>query len=169
MVVRQLIHIERFPRLHVSRKDIAGEDTVPEIEFLQFAFCVVAPNDTDIRDVEMIVGLPVHAAVAFMVSVGNDHAREIVGVLGLDQVLDVIDGCVKRFFPRHRLFGLVRDLAYILNIPGQVVSVPERHQQPQKTCCNEDVIKSHRSVQDPFTKISVVVKRTGTTLAASDK
>ena len=117
----------------------------------------------------MVIRLQVHAAIAFVLPVGNDHACQVVGVLGLNQVLDIIDGRVKRFFPRRRLLGLACNFVNILNVPGQVVSTPERHQKPQKACCNEDVIKSHLSVQDPFTKISVVVKRPGSTLAANDK
>ena len=85
------------------------------------------------------------------------------------EVLDVIHRRIERFLPGHSLLGLVGDLRHIIDVAGQIIAIPERHQKPDKACCDEDVIGSHHSVQGPFTKISVRVKCAGITLAASDK
>ena len=169
VIVRQLVHVERVPCLHVTRKHIAREDAVPEIDLVQFACCVVTPHHADIEHNQMVVCLQVHAAVALVMTVGNDHSGQVVSVFGFYSILDVVNDDSEWALIRRHLLGFFGDLGHILDIARQIVSVPERNEQPYETRCDKDVVKSHQSVQGPFTKISVTVKRPGANLAANDE
>lgn len=91
MIVRQLIHVERVPRGLISRLDVTGEDTVPEIELLQFgAPGVVTPDNAYVQHVEVVIGKPVHATVVVVMTVRDNHANYVVLVLWRDVILNVL-------------------------------------------------------------------------------
>ncbi len=98
------MHVECVPGLLVARLYIAGKDAVPETDLVQaFVQRVVAPDDADVQHVQVVVGAGVHAAVAVVMPVRNDHARDFVGVFRLDLVSDVVEVDLERLFRRGRL------------------------------------------------------------------
>lgn len=92
-----------------------------------------------------------HAAVVIMMSVGNDHAGDVVVVLRFDPVIDVIKGNVKCTLAGRRLLGLGQYLWYIFNVAGQLVSIPERNEQPDKTSDDQDFVRKIYSGTSPPT------------------
>ncbi|MGB5345827.1 MAG: hypothetical protein WBN23_06655, partial [Woeseia sp.] len=75
----------------VARLHIAGEDAVPEAEFFNVSIDgVVTPDDANVEHIEMIVCQPMHAAVVVVMTVGNDHARDVIRKLRLDVIANVV-------------------------------------------------------------------------------
>ena len=96
MIVRQLVHVERIPSFLIPGFHVAGKDTVPEVDPMKSAIvCVIAPDDTHIQHIEMIVRPQMHTAVAVMMSIGNNHPVQVVLIFGFDQVFDTVVCCIE--------------------------------------------------------------------------
>ena len=54
---------------------------------------VVAPDHADVQHVQVIVGEAMHTTVIIVVPERNDHADEIIVILGLHKVIDVVPRC----------------------------------------------------------------------------
>lgn len=92
-----------------------------------------------------------HAAVVIMMSIRNDHAGDVVVVLRFDPVIDAIKRNVKSALAGRRLLGFGQYLRDILNVAGQLVSVPERNEQSDKTSDDQDFIREDYSGTSPPT------------------
>ncbi len=129
MIVRQLIHIKRVPGVLIPGLHVAGENAIPEIDLMQLsALRIIAPNDTDVEHIEMIIGKPVHATVIVVMTVRDNHPDDVVLVLRLDPVLNVLKRDIKWTLARRRLCRLVHNFGHIVDILGQIVPVPERNE-----------------------------------------
>lgn len=128
MIIRQLIHVERVPRGLISRLDVTGEDAVPEIELLQLgALGVVTPDNAYVQHVEVIIGKPVHATVVVVMTVRDNHANYVVLVLWRDVILNVLVDDIEGAFSGRYLCRLFCNLGHKIDVPGQIVPVPERY------------------------------------------
>lgn len=128
MIIRQLIHVERVPRGLISRLDVTGEDAVPEIELLQLgALGVVTPDNAYVQHVEVIIGKPVHATVVVVMTVRDNHANYVVLVLWRDVILNVLVDDIEGALSGRYLCRLFCNLGHKIDVPGQIVPVPERY------------------------------------------
>ena len=144
VIVRQLRHIERLPRILISCFHIARKNTIPEIHFVQQVIArVIAPDDAHVQHVEMVIRQQVNATV-IMMSKGNDRAIEIVVVLGFNPLRYILVVRVERRFAGCCLHRFVENLRHVFNISWQIVSIPERHEQPNKTRSDNNVAYFHR-------------------------
>ena len=140
MIVRYLIDVERFPGGHIFCLKIAGENTVPEFDFLQLcAGRVVTPDHTHIQHVEVIIRKPMHTTVVVVMAVRNNHADDVVLELRRNMILHAFIGNIERTLARSLLRRFIGDLGDVIDVAGQVVPVPERHQQPDETGNNNNI------------------------------
>ena len=142
-----LIPVERIPRFLIACLKIAGENAIPEIDLVNMiANRVVSPDDTDIEHIEVIVGETMQAALIVMMTIRDDHAGEFVGKLGFNKVLDRLIRHLERLFAGPGLLRLVGDIGYVVDARRQIVTIPERYEQPDEAHCDQDVVQSHESV-----------------------
>ena len=144
VIVGNLVHIERIPRLLVSGLKVTGEYSVPELDLVQqLAGRSVTPDDADIHHVEMIVGSKVHPTVAVVVTERHDHAGQVVLVFGLDFVVHSVEEGLEGSGPCGLLQRLGQHFRLKFDVSRQVVAIPERHEQPEKAGRNDDIADFH--------------------------
>src|SRR5690606_18046240 len=132
VVVRHRCHVEAIPGGATRCLDVAGKDAVPEPELVQVrAAGVIAPQDADVGNVEVIVGTAVHAAVAVMPAKRDHEPPQLVFELGVDPVLDALPASREGWPRRRLLLGLVRQSGVRRYSRGNVVALPERNRQQQ--------------------------------------
>ena len=86
-----------------------------------------------------------HATVVVVMSVRNDNANNVVLKLWCHVVANTFVGQLERVLACALLHRLVGDLRQEFDVAGQIVPVPERHQQPDETRYYENVIELHES------------------------
>jgi len=144
VIVGKLIHVEGVPRSLIASLYVAGKYAVPEIDLVQPRVArVAAPDDTDVEHVEVVIRQPMHAAVVVVVTVRNNYPGDVVGVLGFHAILDVVEENVESFLARRRLCRLVGEFRHVVDVSRQLVSIPERHEQPDEAGDNKDAVELH--------------------------
>ena len=129
MVVRKPIHVERIPGLLVFRFDNAGENAVPEVNFVnERVRRVIAPHNAYVQHVQVIVRARMHATVAIVMPKRHDHAVQVVVVLRLNEILDIVVYGRERILPGCRLPRLIGQRWQCFDIAWQIVTMPERHE-----------------------------------------
>ena len=124
-----MLHAPPLPGDGIAGAVIAGELAVPEIESIQVNVAgILAPDDADIGDIEVVVPQAVQAVVAVMVAVGDDDAAKIVAKARLDPVLRAVAGNVERLLFHRRLPRLSLDPVFKRHRFRELVAVPAGHQ-----------------------------------------
>src|SRR5688572_6734117 len=109
VIVGNLLGPNALPRRAVRGLEVAGEIAVPELDFRQMrARGGIAPHDTQVRDVQMVVRGAMHAARAVMLAVRDHHAGQLVVELRLHLVAHARILHRERLFRRRFLAGLLR-------------------------------------------------------------
>ena len=91
MIIRKLVHIERFPGRLVTGLHIAGKDAIPEIDLVELcATRIISPHHTNIEHVEMVIGKTMHTAILVMMPKRHDHANEVIVVFRINAIGNAI-------------------------------------------------------------------------------
>ena len=107
---------------------------------------IVTPDDTDIEHVDVVVCQSVHATVVVaVVPVRDDHAGDIVGVLRLDSIVHAVVVHIEGRLLCARLDRILVEPGYKVDAARQIVSVPERNDQPDKTDDDQNPVEPHEA------------------------
>ena len=105
---------------------------------------VFAPDDADVEHIEMIIGLYMHTAVSVVVTVGHNHAVQIVFVLRLHPIFNTLVGDRKGLLASFFLYGFGFDLRCEIDVSGNLIPVPERDDEPEAAGGNKNIADFHR-------------------------